>query len=177
MAAYTTLLRLTKNKFPEDITRYLFTAPDLKNEQDRIKESRKLKFWYQSCFKKGNRWNRTLLYSLIKTYTEQELLKLKDCFVLLFDINRKYNQIFIRYVDTYMEQQEAQKLGLSSIRLKVGQETYQEILRYFGDLKRDGKIKNSNREIAQILRRFLDPDISLAVSTIIDRLKNKKGYY
>lgn len=167
------ILKLNRNKFPDDISRYLHKDPSLSYEQKRPVVSQQLKSWYQDNFQKNNRWNRTLLVSRIKSYSDTELKKLGECFEQLFDIKRQYNQTFMRYLDDFTEQ----KNGLSSKRLKVDQHTYQEIIKYFGDLRRDGKIQNPNKEIARILKEFLYPDTPLEISTIIDRLQNKKGYY
>ena len=59
---------------------------------------------------------------------------------MLFDHDRKYNKVFIRYVQEYQEQKES--ANPESIKLKVDQKTFEEIINYFGDLKRSGKIKN-----------------------------------
>ena len=96
---------------------------------------------------------------------------------MLFEINRTYNQTFLRYLRAYKDQRDAEKKGLRYLRLKVDQKTFKEIIQYFGDLKREGKIKNANHEIAKALKEILEPDVTFETTTILDRLKNKKGYY
>jgi len=168
------ILKLNRNKFPNDLSKYLNLGSKQKDEEKIQQIKQLLKSWYQYSFLKNNRWNRTLIYSLVKNYTDTEIIKLERCFQLLFDINRTYNKTFTRFIRAYLEQREADKKGLC---LKVDQETYKEIIQYFGDLKRDGKIKNANHEIAKVLKEILEPDVTFKSPTILDRLKNKKGYY
>ena len=170
------ILQLNRNKYPNDLNKYLNFGINLEEEDEEKRQRIRqlLKSWYQDNFQKNNRWNRTLIYSLLKNYSDTEILELGKCFQLLFDINRKYNQTFLRFIRAYQDQREADKKGVC---LKVDQETYKEIIQYFGDLKRDGKIKNANHEIAKVLEKFLKPDVTFKSPTILDRLKNKKGYY
>lgn len=155
----------------------LYTDPSVAYEKKRNLIKPKLKSWYQETFLKNNRWNRSQLYGFIKDYSNDEINNLWECFTLLFDQDRKYNQVFCRYLQEYQNQKETTKSQLGTSRLKVSQKTFEEIIKYFGDLKRSGKIKNSNKQIAQILKRIMNPDKMLKESTIIDRLKNKKGYH
>ena len=170
-------LRLNKNKFPNDLSRYLNVGVNLNEEEKRKLVKQLLKSWYQVNFQKNNRWNRRLIYSLSKNYSDTEMIEIGKCFQLLFDIKRKYNQTFLRYLVEYRDQRNAEKKGLRHLSLKVYQETFKEIIQYFGDLKREGKIKNANHEIAKVLKNFLEPDVTFEPSTILDRLKNKKGHY
>lgn len=149
----------------------------LRGEEKGVIIGQLLKSWYQNNFQKNNRWNKTLIYSLARNYSETELLILGQCFQLLFDKTRTYNQSFLRFVNEYSERRKQEKEGGGQLRLKVDQETFMEIIRYFGDLKRAGKVKNANHEIAKILKKVMDPDIAFESPTILDRLKNKKGYY
>jgi hypothetical protein len=171
------ILKLNRNKFPIDLSEYLNSGIKQKDEEKSQRIRQLLKSWYQDSFLKNNRWNRTLIYSLVKNYTDTEIIKLGNCFQLLFEINRAYNQTFLRYVRDYKDQREAEKKGLRYLRLKVDQKTFKEIIQYFGDLKREGKIKNANHEIAKVLKEILEPDVTFETSTILDRLKNKKEYY
>lgn len=168
------ILKHNKNKFPHEIHRYLFTDPSIAYDKKRPQIKQLLKSWYQENFLKYNRWNKTSINSLIKHYSDQEISKLDRCFHMLFDTNRKYNQTFLRYIKEYKDQREADKKGLC---LKVDQETFKDIIKYVGDLKRKGKINNTNHEIAKVLKKFLEPDVPFESATILDRLKNKKGYY
>ena len=60
--------------------------------------------------------------------------------------------------------------------MKVSQKTFEEIIHYFGELKREGQINNTNKEIAKIVNLVFNPDIVLEETTIIDRIRNKKEY-
>ena len=172
------LLKLNRNNFPHDLSWYLSVDINLKDEEKKRAQIRQLlKSWYQDSFLKNNRWNRTLIYSLVKNYSDAEILMLDKCFQLLFEIDRAYNRTFLRYLRDYKDQREAEKKGLGYLRLKVDQETFKEIIQYFGDLKREGKIKNANHEIAKVLKEILEPDVTFETTTLLDRLKNKKGYY
>ena len=170
-------LKLNRNKFPHDIHRYLNSDISIAYEKKRPQIKQLLKSWYLDSFQKNNRWNKRLINSLAKEYTNTEINELSRGFQSLFDIDRKYNQTFLRYLAEYNNQIEAEKSGLRNLRLKVDQETFKEIIQYFGDLKRAGKIKNANHEIAKVLKRTLEPDVTFESPTILDRLKNKKGYY
>jgi hypothetical protein len=136
-----------------------------------------LKYWYQQSFQKNNRWNRTELKKQIKHYSVQELDKLGACFKLLFNTNNKYHQAFLKYLNEYQIQKYLTKSILGTPGLKVNQKTYEEIIHYFGELKRADKLQNTNKQIAKILKLVLDPDRPLEETTIIDRLMNKKSYY
>ena len=114
------ILKLNRNKFPNDLNKYLNFGSKQKNEEKIQQIKQLLKSWYQYSFLKNNRWNRTLIYSSVKNYTDTEIIKLERCFQLLFEINRKYNQTFLRYLKVYRDQREAEKKGLC---LKVDQET------------------------------------------------------
>ena len=106
------ILKLNRNKFPDDLSKYL----NFDNKQKEVEKSQRikqlLKSWYQDSFLKNNRWNRTSIYSLIKNYTDTEIIKLEKCVQLLFEINRTYNQTFLRYLRAYRDQREAEKKGL-----------------------------------------------------------------
>ena len=146
---------------------YLNFGSKQKDEEKSQQIKQHLKSWYQDSFLKNNRWNRTLIYSLVKNYSDTEIIKLETCFQLLFDINRKYNQTFLRFIRAYQDQKEADKKGLC---IKVDQKTFKDIIQYFGDLKRERKIKNANHAIAKILKKFLEPDVPFETTTILDRL-------
>ena len=171
------ILKFNRNRFPNDLHKYLSIGIKQKDEGKNLQIRQLLKSWYQDSFLKNNRWNRTLIYSLVKNYTDTEIIKLERCFQLLFEIDRAYNRTFLRYLRDYKDQREAEKKGLGYLRLKVDQETFKEIIQYFGDLKREGKIKNANHEIAKVLKEILEPDVTFETTTLLDRLKNKKGYY
>jgi hypothetical protein len=146
-------------------------------EEEKSLIKKELKHWYQHSFQKNNRWNRAELKKQIKDYSDHELEKLGACFELLFNTNNQYHRVFHRYLKSYQNEKEIAKSNLGTARLKVSQNTFEEIIQYFGDLKRDGKIMNTNKQIARVLKRMLDPDTSLEEITIMDRLTNKKGYY
>lgn len=170
-------LKFNRNHFPLELSWYLNLDIKLRDEEKGKIIGQFLKSWYQNNFQKNNRWNKTLIYSLARNYSETELLTLGQCFPSLFNMNRTYNQPFLRFVHEYRNQKETEKEGSRHLRLKVDQETFKEIIQYFGDLKREGKIKNANHEIAKILKKVLEPDVTFESPTILDRLKNKKGYY
>ena len=147
------------------------------NEEKQDLFEKELKHWYQNSFQKNNRWNRTELKKQIKDYSSHELDKLERCFELLFNTYNIYHHVFIRYLKEYQIQKDLAKSILGTPRLKVSQKTFEEIIHYFGELKRADKLQNTNKQIAKILRLILDPDRPLEETTIIDRLMNKKSYY
>lgn len=166
---------IRNNKFPVQINAIINDTGFVGGKKrELIKQE--LKFWYLHSFQKNNRWNRTMLMNHIKDYSDPELRKLGECFKLLFNTNNQYHQVFIRYLQEYQTQKEISKSTLGTPRLKVSQNTFEEIIHYFGELKRADQIDNTNKEIAKILKLILDPDKSLKETTIIDRLMNKKGY-
>ena len=91
----------------------------------------------------------------------------------LFDTNRKYNQAFLKYIGEYIEKQNASELGSF---IKIDQKGYKELLRVIGELKRAGNIQSDYNEIAKVIYKFIQSDSNLKISTIKDRLRNKKGY-
>lgn len=101
---------------------------------------------------------------------------MNECYKVLFNADNQYHQTFLRYLQEFQEQREIATSALCSDRLKVDQNTFEEILNYFGELKRNGKIKNTNQQIARILKLIFISEKSLEESTIIDRLRNKKEY-
>jgi len=170
-------LKLNKNNFPHEIHRFLKDDPSNVYGEEKLRIKLKLKSWYQETFQKNNRWNKIQLYKHLKEYSDSELEKLGACFELLFNTNNQYHQVFIRYLKEYQEQKETTTSIIRFISLKVDQNTFEEILNYFGELKRNGKIKNTNQQIARILKLIFNSEKSLKETTIIDRLMNKKGYY
>ena len=169
-------MKFNKNKFTLQINEYINGSGHAGEEKKNLIRQQ-LKSWYQHSFQKNNRWNRTQLRKQVKDYSVNELEKLGICFALLFNTENQYHQVFIRYLQEYQAQKEIAKSNLGTSRLKVSQKTFEKIIHYFGDLKRSDQIKNTNKEIAKILKLILEPDNSLEERTIIDRLMNKKGYY
>ena len=169
-------MKFNKNKFPLQINKYI-NGSGLAGEEKKYLIKQQLKSWYQNSFQKNNRWNRTQLRKQVKDYSVNELKKLEVCFELLFNVDNQYHRVFHRYLKAYQYEKEIAKSNLGTSRLKVSQKTFEEIIHYFGDLKRSDQIKNTNKEIAKILKLILEPDNSLEERTIIDRLMNKKGYY
>ena len=169
-------MKFNKNRFPLQINAVI-------NDQRTAGEKKihlikqELKLWYQSSFQKNNRWNRTELKKQIKDYSDHEIEKLGACFELLFNTNNQYHRVFQRYLKAYQDEKEIAKSNLGTARLKVDQRTFEEIMHYFGELKRTGKVRNTNKQIARVLKRMLDPDTALEEITIMDRLTNKKSYY
>ena len=170
-------MKLNKNNFLHEIHRFLRDDPSNAYEVEKLRIKQKLKFWYQETFQKNNRWNKTQLYKHINDYSNQEIEKLKECYKVLFNTENQYHLVFIRYLQEFQEQREISTSALGSDRLKVDQNTFEEILNYFGELKRDGKIKSTNKQIAKILKLIFNSEKSLKETTIIERLMNKKGYY
>lgn len=169
-------MKFNKNKFPLQINAAI-NEKSIASEEKKYLIRQELKSWFQHSFQKNNRWNRTKIIKQVKDYSAQELEKLGVCFELLFNTDNQYHQVFIRYLQEFQGQREITKSNLGTPRLKVSQRTFEEIIHYFGDLKRADKVNNTNKEIAKILKLIIDPDKSLEETTIIDRLMNKKGYY
>ena len=172
-ASNSSILKLNKNKFPLVISHYLNSSYYLKDEDRRNAVKLILNGWYKKSFQKNNRWNRTSIYSVIKNYSEEEISELRHCFKRLFDTNRKYNQVFLKYVGEFIEKQKAGELGLF---IKIDQKGYEELLSVIGELKRSGNIQSDYKEIAKVIFEFIQADNNLKISTILDRLRNKKGY-
>ena len=169
-------MKLNKNNFPHEIHRFLKDDPSNAYEKEKLRIKQKLKFWYQETFQKNNRWNKTQLYKHINDYSDQEIEKLNECYKVLFNADIQYHRIFLRYLQEFQEQREIATSVLGSDRLIVDQGTFEEILNYFGELKRKGKIKSTNKQIARILKLIFNSKKSLKETTIIDRLRNKKEY-
>jgi hypothetical protein len=91
-------------------------------------------------------------------------------------MDNQYHRVFHRYLNAYQNEKEIAKSNLGTPRLKVNQNTFEDIINYFGDLKRADQIKNTNKEIAKIVQLVFNPNIALEETTIIDRLRNKKEY-
>jgi len=136
-------------------------------------DTRPIKTWYKTTFQKGNRWNRSQIHTTLKKFTEREIEKLKECFTLLFNTDRSYNRAFIKYTDDYIEMQ---MVNQSELKIKLDQKGFEALLGFLGELKRDGKIQSNYNEIAKVLNKSIQPDNRLKISTIRDRLRNKKGY-
>lgn len=168
-------MKLNKNRFPLQINKYI-NGSGIANEKEKRLIRQQLKSWYQHSFQKSNRWNKSRLFRHIKDYSGQEIQKLGECFELLFNSDNQYHKVFIRYLGEYKNQRELAKSNLGASRLKVNQNTFEDIINYFGDLKRADQIKNTNKEIAKIVQLVFNPDIALEETTIIDRLRNKKEY-
>jgi len=109
-------------------------------------------------------------------YKVFELSQLVVAFRLLFNQEKKYNQTFIYTVTNIIEERIAEEEGLIEPRIKISQKSYTELLHVLGDLKASGEIKNSYRELAAIIYRSFSPETKLRPSTILDRLKNQKGF-
>jgi len=109
-------------------------------------------------------------------YSVIELNQLVVAFRLIFNLDKKYNQTFIYTVTNIIEERTAEEEGLIEPRIKISQKSYTELLHVLGDLKASGEIKNSYRELAAIIYRSFSPETKLRPSTILDRLKNQKGF-
>ena len=167
------ILKLNKNTFPICILECL--KIDKRNEPPAIVKLI-LKTWYQSSFQKGNRWNKSLIAKGVKNYLIDELDYLKSCFGILFNCSKKYNKVFISYLDEIVEKNTADESGFTTPKIKISQKSFTELLRTIGEIKKAGEIKNNSAELAEIINRSFASDIQLRPSTIVDRLKNKKGY-
>ena len=109
-------------------------------------------------------------------YSVIELNQLAVAFRLIFNLQKKYNQTFINTVTNIIEERTAEEEGLFNPGIKMSQKSYTELLHVLGDLKASGEIKNSYRELAAIIYRSFSPETQLRPSTILDRLKNQKGF-
>lgn len=165
--------KLNKSKFPLAINYYLDNGKYSKDNPDREATRQLLRSWYKETFQKSNRWNKTLINRIIKNYSEKEISELRHYFEQLFDASRKYNQIFIKYIEGYIEKQKTSEFGSF---IKIDQKGYEELLGVIGDLKQSGNIQSNYKEIAEVIYEFIQSDINLKISTIQDRIRNKKGY-
>lgn len=166
------ILKLNKNNFPALITKYL--SSDKSHAGLIIKND--LKLWYKENFQQGNRWNKRLLKKGTIDYSVIELSQLVVGFRLLFNQEIKYNQTFINYLTYFIEERTAEEEGLAGPRIKISQNSYAELLHTLGNLKGSGEIQNSYRELAAIIYQTFSPETKLKPSTIIDMLKNQKGF-
>lgn len=166
-------LKLNKNKFPTSLS--LLIRSLNKPEDPRLNLI--LKLWYLEQFQKNNRWNKALIKKGIAHYSLIELSLLAVGFKTLFNTDKKYNAVFINYLSLLIEEKTAEENGLIDLRIKISQKSYFELLHTLSELKTSGEIHNSYRELAGIIYRAFSPETELKPSTIMDRLKNKKGYY
>ena len=168
------VLNLNKNDFPPSVSRLLKKHAQTGSELKEIElDIWPLKTWFKETFQKGNRWNRSQIHTTLKKFTEREIEKLKECFTLIFNTDRSYNRAFIKYIDDYIEMQ---TVSQSELKIKLDQKGFEALLGFLGELKRDGKIQSNYNEIAKVLSKCIQPDNRLKISTIRDRLRNKKGY-
>jgi hypothetical protein len=170
-------LKLNKNGFPPSVLKLLrdYIKADAEPEDIEI-DIWPVKTWYKATFQKGNRWNKTLIRKATMRYSVIELSQLLVAFRLLFNQEKKYNQTFINTVTNIIEERTAEEEGLIDPRIKISQKSYTELLHIIGDIKASGEIKNSYRELAAIIYRTFSPETKLRPSTILDRLKNQKGF-
>jgi len=167
------ILKLNKNMFPILILECLELG---KNNEPLAFILLRLKSWYQSSFQKGNRWNKSLILKGVKDYSIDELDHLKNCFCILFNCSKKYNKVFVSYLDEIAEKKTADESGLANPKIKISQKSFTELLRVIGEIKKAGEIKNNYAELADIINHSFSSDTQLQPSTIIDRLRSKKGY-
>jgi len=171
------ITKLNKNAFPPSVSKLLRDYNKAGAEPEDIKiDSWPVKTWYKRTFQKGNRWNKTQIRKGTMPYTVIELSQLLVAFRLLFNQEKKYNQIFISYVSDIIEERSSEEEGLFGARIKISQNSYTELLHILGDLKDSGEIQNSYRELAAIIYHTFSPETKLRPSTIFDRLKNQKGF-
>ena len=140
-------LKLNKNNFPLLVNTVIKDQSSTREEKNQLIRQ-ELKSWYQQCFQKNNRWNRAQLIKHVNDYSVQELDKLGQCFELLFNMDNQYYLVFIKYLNEYQTQKDIAKSILGTSKLTVNQKTFEEIINYFGDLKRVDKLQNTNKQIA-----------------------------
>jgi len=170
-------LKLNKNEFPPSVSKVLKDYVNTGEEPEDIKLNIwPIKTWYKATFQKGNRWNKALIRKRTMRYTIIELSQLVVTFRLIFNQEKKYNQTFINTVTKIIEERTAEEEGLIEPRIKISQKSYAELLHILGDLKASGEIRNSYRELAAIIYHTFSPETKLRPSTILDRLKNQKGF-
>lgn len=171
------VLKLNRNGFPNSISRLL---KDLHQNEDRVlKHNQRIwqvKTWYKATFQNGNRWNRSMIRSNAQNYTEREVEELRTCFELLFDCQRNYNLSFIKFIDQLVAERQGEKTGRKHEKLRIKQKAYYELLRIMGEQKTSGDINNTYKQLAAIIEETFLPEDPIKPSTIIDRLKNQKGY-
>lgn len=168
-------MNFNKNQFPTILPRVLEQLKIGDKPIQQIKGCSELKDWYKTTFQKGNRWNRTSIRSITKNYASREVLYLKICFELLFDQSRNYNKAFVKYMDEILLEHK-QKTGKRTFQVWIEQQEYLDLIHYIGELKRKGKIRGTYKELARFIHTSFLPDDPLQTATIVDRLKNHKGY-
>jgi hypothetical protein len=170
-------LKLNKNEFPPFVSKLLRDYNKDGAEPEDIKINIwPVKTWYKATFQKGNRWNKALIRKRTMRYSVIELNQLVVAFRLIFNLDKKYNQTFIYTVTNIIEERTAEEEGLINPGIKMSQNSYTELLHILGDLKASGEINNSYRELAAIIYHTFSPETKLRPSTILDRLKNQKGF-
>jgi hypothetical protein len=170
-------LKLNKNEFPPFVSKLLRDYNKDGAEPEDIKINIwPVKTWYKATFQKGNRWNKALIRKRTMRYSVIELNQLVVAFRLIFNQEKKYNQTFIYTVTNIIEERTAEEEGLIEPRIKISQKSYTDLLHVLGDLKASGEINNSYRELAAIIYHTFSPETKLRPSTILDRLKNQKGF-
>lgn len=134
-----------------------------------------LKAWYQERFQKSNRWNKTMINKETRTMSLDQMRMTMVCFEYLFDPERKYNQVFLAHFHKILEDRtEVPKQPLPKIR--ISQKAYLELLRIMGEWKSSREIKSTYKELSEIIYMVFTPENPIKPSTIIDRLKDQKGY-
>ncbi len=160
------LLRLIKwhedGNFPSNVLIYYETAYNLKA-------------WYQEHFQKSNRWNKTMIYSETRKMNLDQIQMVLACFVYLFDPGKKYNQVFLTHFHQILEDRtEMPKQPIHKIR--ISQKAYLELLRMVGEWKSNKEIKGTYKGLSKVIYEVFSPEYPIKPSTIIDRLKDQKGY-
>jgi hypothetical protein len=160
------LLRLSKwhqyGNFPSNGLIYQETAQMIKS-------------WYQESFQRNNRWNKTLIYKEAIKMNMDQLKLMVVCFDYLFDPEKKYNQVFLNHCHQILDNRTATPTQHTQ-KIKISQKAYLELLRLIGEWKTSREIKNTYKELSEIINKVFMPEYPIKPSTIIDRLKDQKGY-
>ncbi len=171
------VLKVNRNGFPNAIPRILkYRAQNEENFQKSDFKSLQVKNWYIETFQKGNRWNKSMIRSRTCNFTFLEIKTVRSCFIILFNPHRSYNQSFIKFIDQILIEIEEEKSGKAFSKIRISQRAYYDLLQIIGDQKSDGEINNTYKQLAEIIDQSFLPEEPIKQSTIIDRLKNQKGY-
>ena len=134
-----------------------------------------LKAWYQEHFQRNNRWNKSMIYNEAIKMNADQLNRMSVCFTYLFDPEKKYNQVFLKHCQQILEDRmPTTEPHIQKIR--ISQKAYLELLRLVGEWKTTKEIKGTYKELSEVIYEVFSPEYPIKPSTIIDRLKDQKGY-
>ncbi|WP_430816586.1 hypothetical protein [Carboxylicivirga sp. RSCT41] len=141
-----------------------------KYQQDTVKR------WYKAQFMKSNRWNKKAIFSFLRNFPYMHK-KFKEIFIFLFDNSKSTNKQFIEHYNNFFDQLRKEQEKKDEYQIYIKQDAYHDLIKLLGSAKREGKITNTSyTQIARLLIRNFTPEEELSVSSLLDRLSDRKAY-